>query len=139
MMPRTRALLSSIAGLPAAVEQLHRRLSELHNDVSQIWSLLRNKPEPRRFGTVMLLWKETEPGFASVTLPLEPRGSTSFDIRCDVPVPSGAWLVASGCYLSTVLVGVDLQDLAMPERSPAVRLRDPIPLGVSLRCAVVPS
>lgn len=172
MMTRTRALISSIAGLPAAVEQLHRRLSEMHNDVSQIWSLLRNSEAPVRYGTVMLLWESQRlpsgggigvtttlgagvggvvgggaggssftpyrPGFASATVPLV--GETeSIQLQLQLPVPEGAWLVAMGCHLQTVFVGHDVMDLAMPKRSPMCRLSQPVPLGVLVRCVVVPS
>lgn len=104
------------------------------------------RPAPR-IATLMLLWQPTDetpaqfrdhPCFASVSLPIDDK-SGSVTLRCEMPVPAGAWLVAVNCHLRTVLVGNDVQDLAMPDLSPMVRLRHPLPIGMLLRAVVVPS
>jgi hypothetical protein len=122
----------SLQTLASLTVDLREQLRGHQIQLDTLYSQLRE--QPTRYATVMLLWTE---GFASVTLALM-GGHVSGELRCVVPVPPGAWLVAVGCHLGSVVVGHDLQDIAMPDRSPMVRLSASVPLGVLVRFRVVP-
>jgi hypothetical protein len=87
--------------------------------------------------------REPLPGFHSISFDLNDpelshRGVCSEPFQ--TPVPAGAWLVASGCMVSQVFVGTQLQDVGsgikgLPVR--VLRLTDAIGVGVYLRAAVV--
>lgn len=77
------------------------------------------------------------PGFASTTLLVQSeRVSGHFQLMQHVP--PGAWLVAMGAHLETVLVGNDLQDMNMPDRSPMVQLHHAVSTGMQIRFTLRP-
>jgi hypothetical protein len=88
--------------------------------------------------------QETAPCCLSLSFNLNDPQTASSGVRSDTvtrPIPAGAWLVASGCLVSQVFVGAELQDVGsgiqgLPLRY--LRLRDPIGVGMYLRCGVVP-
>lgn len=138
--------LLSLAAVGESIALLHDLLTEIHEKQRthqhQLDALfvLQKELKQTRFAQLLLLWQPTDtsqPGFASVGFEATP-GTRSIELRVNVPVPEGAWLVAMGCYLNTVLVGNDLQDLAMPERSTVCKLRHPVQLGQIVRCVVSP-
>jgi hypothetical protein len=144
--------LATLLDKLGALLTIPRLLERLSDDLIVERKAIREALHQPRWGTVMLLWPDVprpelgtieasshalrSPGFASVTL-LVGEGSVSGEIRPMVPVPAGAWLVAVGCHLGNVLVGNDLQDVNMPDRSPMVRLTRDVPLGVLVRFRVV--
>lgn len=87
--------------------------------------------------------REPRPGLLSLSFDLNDEQTKRSGVRSDTityPIPAGAWLVACGCLVSQVFVGNELQDIGsglqgLPVR--VLRLRDPIGVGVYLRCAVV--
>jgi hypothetical protein len=57
------------------------------------------------------------------------------------PIPAGSWVVGSGCLLTQIFIGNELQDVesgikGLPVRM--LRLRDPVGVGMRLRAQVLP-
>lgn len=96
---------------------------------------------PHRYATVMLFWHsfDEQPHFASTTLLVDGSNVLSETMRLQSHVPAGAWLVAVGAHLASVMVGNELMDSNMPERSPMLKLRLAVPVGMQLRFSIVPT
>lgn len=135
----------SLQALASLAVDLRAQLREHQIQLDALYSLAKDPPLRPRYVTVLLLWKgdgpdiKDEPGFASCTLLVESNTVTGCFDNLYREVPAGAWLVAVGAHLSTVMIGNDLIDLAMPPRAPMLQLHRPLQLGVRLRFTLVPT
>ncbi len=159
----------ALLDMPAEIHEARAVLRDVRNAVEGILAA-RVTPRPR-WAQVLVLWQEpvrkmpalhigpddsithpepsyisqeTAPCCLSLSFNLNDPQTASSGVRSDTvtrPIPAGAWLVASGCLVSQVFVGAELQDVGsgiqgLPLRY--LRLRDPIGVGMYLRCGVVP-
>lgn len=159
----------ALLDMPAELAEARAVLRDVRNAVEGILAA-RRAAQPR-WAQVLVLWQEParkapalrigpddsithpEPSYInhepmpcclSLSFNLNDPQTASSGVRSDTvtrPIPAGAWLVASGCLVSQVFVGNELQDVGsgiqgLPLRY--LRLRDPIGVGMYLRCGVVP-
>lgn len=159
-----RNQLRALLELPADVAELGVKLRDVRVATEAALALAK-QPRPR-WAQVMVLWtmpppprrvfragelpkdepdpeREPRPGILTMSFDLHAEETRRSGVRSDTithPIPAGAWLVACGCVVAQVFVGQELQDVGsgiagLPLR--VLRLRDPIEVGMYLRCNVV--
>lgn len=137
-----RLLLQRWIEVPAELAELGVVCRDVLNRTEAVRELVLVRPRPRQIGQLMILWNDADnPGFYSVAFELERGPQTVRSDGIHYPIPAGAWVVAVGCTMSQVFVGVNLQDVGsgiagVPLR--VVRLRDAVGVGVVLRAQVTP-
>ena len=155
MMQRLLYKLRSLAQVGESLQTLASLAVDLRDQLrghqmqlDVLYTLVKEPRPPARWVTVLLFWQRSPsvqsmrdgspaPGFASTTLLVQSdRVSSHFQLM--EHVPPGAWLVAVGAHLETVLVGNDLQDMNMPDRSPMVQLHHAVSVGMQIRFTLRP-